>query len=258
MGLPGEALALSLKYVPSVALSHFHPVHSSYKEADLTASGKRRKQLSLPSAKDFFSSAFTSSPAPKSLPRSDHGNKAYPGDYSRLVLDREKSKQGLRPHSAGSISWAGSRAGTANYARERSSSWAGHIQEKKCRAAILYSGSKERQLGVQPGHEQFDFRCLFFIRPLECVLGTRRSRAHSLAPGCYRGRDADRCMSWHLRLPFSTSALLFTGKKSRVGTSPGPGRTCTKWGKCSDRSRIFLITESGGFPGDLLPSNTDW
>lgn len=106
MGLPGEALALSLKYVPSIALSHFHPVHSSYKEADLTASGERRKQLSLPNAKDFFSSAFTSSPAPKSLPRSDHGNKAYPGDYSRLVLDREKSKQGLRLHSAGSISCA--------------------------------------------------------------------------------------------------------------------------------------------------------
>lgn len=106
MGLPGEALALSLKYVPSIALSHFHPVHSSYKEADLTASGERRKQLSLPNAKDFFSSAFTSSPAPKSLPRSGHGNKAYPGDYSRLVLDREKSKQGLRLHSAGSISCA--------------------------------------------------------------------------------------------------------------------------------------------------------
>lgn len=46
MGLPGEALVLSLKYVPSIALSHFRPVHSSYKEANLTASRKRGKQVS--------------------------------------------------------------------------------------------------------------------------------------------------------------------------------------------------------------------
>lgn len=68
---------LSLKYVPSIALSHFHPVHSSYKEANLTASRKRLKQLSLPNAKYLFSSVFAKSPATKSL-CSDHGNKPYP------------------------------------------------------------------------------------------------------------------------------------------------------------------------------------
>lgn len=69
---------LSPKYVPSIALSHFHPVHSSYKEANLTASRKGGKQLSLPNAKDFFS-VFAKSPATKSL-CSDHGNKPCPWD----------------------------------------------------------------------------------------------------------------------------------------------------------------------------------
>lgn len=45
---------LSPKYVPSIALSLFCPVHSSYKEANLIASRNCGKQLSLPSAKDFF------------------------------------------------------------------------------------------------------------------------------------------------------------------------------------------------------------
>lgn len=83
------------------------------------------------------------------------------------------------------------------------------------------------------------------------------SLAHSLAPGCHRGRDMDRDMSWHLQLPFSTSALLFTDV-TRMGTSPRPGKTCTKWGKCIDRGKSFLITGAGGFPGDSLLSNTVW
>lgn len=67
----------------------------------------------------------------------------------------------------------------------------------------------------------------------------------------------DRYMSWHLQLPFSTSALLFTDVTC-MGTSPGPGRTCTKWGRCTDRDEHLVVTGAGGFPGDLLMSNTIW
>lgn len=69
---------LSLKYVPSIALSHFHPSHSSYEEANLTASRNYRKQLSLPNPKGLFSPAFMRFPDPKSLSCSDHGNEACP------------------------------------------------------------------------------------------------------------------------------------------------------------------------------------
>lgn len=110
--------------------------------------------------KIFFSSVFAKSPATKSL-CSDHGNKPCPWDDWRLVLDHEKTKQALHLHSAGQIICAESRAGTANYVRKRSSCWDRCIQEKKCYAAILYSVSKERQLVVQPRHEQFSFCCLF-------------------------------------------------------------------------------------------------
>lgn len=58
---------LLLKYVPSIALCHLHPIHSSYKEANLTASSKCRKQLSLLNAEDLLPCS------PKSLSCSDHG-----------------------------------------------------------------------------------------------------------------------------------------------------------------------------------------
>lgn len=56
------------------------------------------------------------------------------------------------------------------------------------------------------------------------------------------------------KLPFSTSALLFTDEKSLMVTSPGPGRTCTIPDTYTDRGRSFLITEPGAFPCDLLLS----
>lgn len=79
MGLPGEELVLLLKYVPSIALSHFRLVLSFYKETNLTASSKCGKQPSLPNAKDVFFSTFMRSPAPKSLSCSAHGKKPTPG-----------------------------------------------------------------------------------------------------------------------------------------------------------------------------------
>lgn len=90
--------------------------------------------------------------------------------------------------------------------------------------------------------------------PLTCVLGTPWSWAHSLAPGCHRGRHTDNYASWRQQRPFSTSALLFTDEKSLTGISPEPGRTCTKPDTNTDRGKSFLITEPGVFPCDLLLS----
>lgn len=64
----------------------------------------------------------------------------------------------------------------------------------------------------------------------------------------------DNCASWCLQLAFSTSALLFTDEKSLTGTSPGPGRTCTKPVTYTNRGKSSLITEPGAFPCDLLLS----
>lgn len=77
---------------------------------------------------------------------------------------------------------------------------------------------------------------------------------HSLAPGRHRGRHRDNYASWHLQLPFSTSALFFTDEKSLPGTSPGPGRTCTKLDAYTGRGKNFLLTDSGAFLCDLLLS----
>lgn len=242
---------LSLKHVPSIALSHFCPIHSSYKEANLTASRKRGKQLSLPSAKDFFSSVFAKSPATKSL-CSDHGNKPCPWDDWRFVLDHEKSKQALHLHSAGQIICAESRAGTANYVRKRSSCWDRCIQEKKCYAAILYSVSKERQLVVQPSHEQFNFRCLFLHGHWNVSWGPHGAE-HTVWLQDVTGGDIGTIMhpgasDFHLAL------LLYADEKSLTGISPGPGRTCTKLDTNTVRGKSFLITEPGAFPCDLLLS----
>lgn len=54
---------------------------------------------------------------------------------------------------------------------------------------------------------------------------------------------------------FHLVLLLYSSQmKSLMGTSPGPGRTCTKPDTYTDRGRSFLITEPGAFPCDLLLS----